>query len=197
MGSPNNYDGVEIVEQPPQILDDDNDKPHGYCVKYIEAVRSAHFKFVVNKQSKFKRYGHHMAYNVQIDGSFTELDHEHDQESRKQVSRDPWQGITAGYFVGDFDSPEGIQEKLFRFNDLRIVEDNIPLSVEELGEERDRVKDCGTLRVSLYHMSRSDRIGNTRSLNRQLGETPPITVVNQKVLGGKTHPMLLCSTVLF
>ncbi|KAB5582311.1 hypothetical protein GE09DRAFT_1210966 [Coniochaeta sp. 2T2.1] len=140
---PNNFDGVEIIEWPPQTLDDDNDKPHGYCVKYIEAVPGAHFKFVVDKERKFKRYRHHMAYNVQIDGSFTELDHEHDQEGRNQ----------------------GIQEKLFRFNDLRIVEDNVLISVEELAEERERFKDCGALR---------------------LGKTPPITVVNQKVLGGKT-----------
>jgi hypothetical protein len=37
-------------------------------VKYIESKPGAPFEFVVNKTSRFKRYGHHFAYAAQVDG---------------------------------------------------------------------------------------------------------------------------------
>jgi hypothetical protein len=118
---PNNYDGIEIVEQPPRPLDTDKNKPHGYVVKYIEAKPGAPFKFLVNKTSRFRRYGHHMAYAVQVDGEYLELDHEHDQEAKKgKVSTDPWQGVTKGYVTGRFDDPDGMDMHLFKFSDISL-----------------------------------------------------------------------------
>ncbi len=120
---PNNYDDVQVVEQHPRPLDTDKNKPHGYVVKYIESKPGAPFEFVVNKTSRFKRYGHHIAYAAQVDGEQVELDHEHDQEGKKgKVDTGPWQGVTKGYWTGTFDDPDNMMDHLFKFADVTLGE---------------------------------------------------------------------------
>lgn len=111
---------VEVGE-PPGRLDTDDDKPHAYVVKYIEAKQGAPFLFRVSKKYPFRRRGHHMAYAAQVDGEFMEHDHEHNQEGKKgKITSRPWTGITKGYYSGTWDPEPDLVEHLFTFKGVRI-----------------------------------------------------------------------------
>lgn len=108
--SSHNDDELQIIEQPTEELDIDNNKPHAYVVKYIEAKSGAPFLFRVTKTWRFRRFGHHMAYRAVVDGEMMELDHEHNQEGKKEVKKSQWVGITKGYYSGSFEDPENMKE---------------------------------------------------------------------------------------
>ncbi|KAK0732458.1 hypothetical protein B0T21DRAFT_196227 [Apiosordaria backusii] len=138
----------EDFDLPPNLPP--NDIP--YVVKYIEAKPGAFYRFKVTLLPRFSQKAHHVAYTVSNDGSRALPSH---ITKRYRVERHGLSVLehTAASTVRKTRGGNFIR-RYFCFAALNVVEsDNF--TTEEVKEQISKAKDCGVLKVELYHMEES------------------------------------------
>lgn len=106
----------QVLESPPEELDPD--LPHDYIVKYIEAKTGAPFVFRVETNQLFRRFGHHLTYQVEVDGTEFRLIHQKGHATDRPALSNRWKATTSGCYAGSLDNPPRLRVHFFRFEEL-------------------------------------------------------------------------------
>ncbi|KAK4202971.1 hypothetical protein QBC40DRAFT_275628 [Triangularia verruculosa] len=124
-----------------------------YIVKYIEAKPKALFAFHVTLSKRFPHRSHHVAYKVVTDGTKTSTKH---ITEKCRVERGGLSVLESYFSAKSARTPGGNHIiRRFCFAALDVVESD-HFSAEEVKKQMARAKECGVLKVLLYHMEDSN-----------------------------------------